>query len=190
MPSAPAVVMMGVCGCGKTTVGEALAERLGVRFRDADEFHPQANVEKMSAGVPLTDADRWPWLDAIGAAIREVPPDAPIVISCSALKRAYRARILRGAGRPVTFVHLAGPRALLAERMAGRRGHFMPPSLLDSQLALLEPLQADEPGFSAPIDRPVEAIVDDIVTRLTAGGSTSRESASETETPAPKGRRS
>jgi carbohydrate kinase (thermoresistant glucokinase family) len=166
MPSAPAVVMMGVSGSGKTTVGEALAERLGVRFRDADEFHPKANVEKMSAGVPLTDADRWPWLDEIGAAIREAPRETVIVISCSALKRVYRARILEAAERPVTFVHLTGSRALLAGRMQRRRGHFMPPSLLDSQLATLEPLQADEPGFSLSIDRPVEALVDDIVERL------------------------
>jgi carbohydrate kinase (thermoresistant glucokinase family) len=166
MASAPALVIMGVSGSGKTTVGEALAERLDVRFRDADEFHPKANVEKMSAGVPLTDADRWPWLDAIGAAIRDAPRDRAIVISCSALKRVYRARILEAAERDVTFVHLTGPRALLAGRMERRRGHFMPPSLLDSQLATLEPLQADEPGFSLSIDRPVAAIVDDIVERL------------------------
>jgi carbohydrate kinase (thermoresistant glucokinase family) len=166
MPFAPAVVMMGVSGSGKTTVGEALAERLGVRFRDADEFHPKANVEKMSAGVPLTDADRWPWLDAIGAAIRDAPREAAIVISCSALKRVYRVRILEAAERPVTFVHLTGSRALLAERMQRRRGHFMPPSLLDSQLATLEPLQADEPGFPVPIDRSVDVIVDDIAERL------------------------
>jgi gluconokinase len=171
MASPPAVVVMGVSGSGKTTVGEALAGRLGVRFRDADEFHPKANVEKMSAGVPLTDADRWPWLDAIGTAIREAPREAAIVISCSALKRVYRERILKAAGRPVTFVHLTGSRALLAKRMQRRRGHFMPASLLDSQLTTLEPLQADEPGFSVPIDPPVEGIVEEIADRLGWRGS-------------------
>ena len=140
--------MMGVSGSGKTTVGEALAERLGVPFRDADEFHPQSNVEKMSAGIPLTDEDRWPWLDAIA---RGDPRDAArtrgIVVSCSALKRVYRDRIFEAAVRAVTFVHLDGPKAVLAERLKGRKGHFFPPSLLDSQLATLEPLGADEPGI-------------------------------------------
>src|SRR6185436_6848465 len=120
---------------------------LGVPFRDADEFHPRSNVEKMSAGIPLTDEDRWPWLDAIGAAIHDTPLDKGIVVSCSALRRVYRDRILKAADRPVTFVHLDGPRAVLAERLRGRKGHFFPPSLLDSQIATLEPLGDEEPGF-------------------------------------------
>ncbi len=163
---APALVMMGVAGSGKTTVGEALAARLGVPFRDADEFHPKSNVEKMSAGIPLTDEDRWPWLDAIGAAIRATPVDEGIVVSCSALKRVYRERIVKAAVRPVTFVHLDGSKALLAERLKGRKGHFFPPSLLDSQLKTLEPLQPDEPAIRVSIDQSVDQIVDAIVERL------------------------
>lgn len=166
MTLGPAIVMMGVSGSGKTTVGEALAQRLGVPFRDADEFHPKSNVQKMSAGIPLTDADRWPWLDAIAAAIRKTPPDEGIVVSCSALKRLYRDRIAKSAGRPVVFAHLDGPKAVLAERLKGRRGHFFPPSLLDSQLATLEPLAGDEPGFLVPIDLSVEEQVGEIVRRL------------------------
>lgn len=169
MPStsfAPAIVMMGVSGSGKTTVGGALAQRLGVPFRDADEFHPKTNVEKMSAGIPLTDEDRWPWLDAIAAAIRGTPPDKGIVTSSSALRRVYRDRLIHGAGRPVTFVYLDGTRESIAPRMATRSGHFMPLSLLDSQLATLEPPAADEPAITIPIEQPVEAIVETIVRRL------------------------
>ena len=166
MASLPAVVMMGVSGSGKTTVGGALAKRLGVPFRDADGFHPKANVEKMSAGIPLTDEDRWPWLDAIAAAIRDTPPSEGIVVSCSALRKIYRQRILRAAGRPVTFVHLAGTKETIAPRMATRTGHFMPLSLLDSQLATLEPPTPNEPAISVSIDQPPEAIVDTIISRL------------------------
>jgi len=158
--------MMGVSGSGKTTVGEALARRLGVPFRDADEFHPKSNVEKMSAGIPLTDADRWPWLDAIASAIRETPRGAGLVVSCSALKRVYRDRIFLSAVRPITFVHLDGSKAVLAERLKDRKGHFFPPSLLDSQLATLEP-----PGDAIAIDvaAPLEESVAAIVKRLQPG---------------------
>jgi carbohydrate kinase (thermoresistant glucokinase family) len=166
MALAPAIVMMGVSGSGKTTVGEALAKRLGVQFRDADEFHPKSNVEKMSAGIPLTDADRWPWLDAIAAAIRETPPGEGIVVSCSALKRVYRDRIVKSAARPVVFAHLDGPKAVLVERLTGRKGHFFPPSLLDSQLATLEPLADVEPGLRVSIELSVEEQVEAIVEHL------------------------
>lgn len=166
MTFAPAIVMMGVSGSGKTTVGGALAKRLGVPFRDADGFHPKANVEKMSAGIPLTDEDRWPWLDAIAAAIKSTPPNEGIVVSCSALRRIYRDRIIAGAGRPVTFVHLAGTKETIAPRMSTRTGHFMPVSLLDSQLATLEPPGPDEPAMSVSIEEPVEAIVETILERL------------------------
>jgi carbohydrate kinase (thermoresistant glucokinase family) len=169
MASGPAIVMMGVSGSGKSTAGEALAARLGVPFRDADEFHPRSNVEKMSTGIPLTDEDRWPWLDAIGAAIHDAPLDKGIVVSCSALKRVYRDRILAEAGRPVTFVHLDGPKAVLAERLKGRKGHFFPPSLLDSQLATLEPLAADEPALRVSIEQPVGRQVAEIVQHLGLG---------------------
>jgi len=166
MAGLPAIVMMGVSGSGKTTVGGALAARLGVPFRDADEFHPRANVEKMSAGIPLTDEDRWPWLDAIAAAIRDTPAGEGIVVSCSALRRIYRDRIIAGARRPVLFVHLAGTMETIGPRMATRTGHFMPVSLLDSQLATLEPPAPDEPAISVPIEFSPDRIVDKVVERL------------------------
>jgi gluconokinase len=161
----PAIVIMGVAGSGKTTVGEALAERLGWSFRDADEFHPPSNVAKMSSGVPLVDEDRWPWLDAIGAALKAARGTG-IVVTCSALKRIYRDRIRNAAGRKVTFILLDGPKALLAERIGNRRGHFMPPSLLDSQLATLERPTPDEGALTVSIeptpDRIVEAIAGEL----------------------------
>lgn len=164
-PDPPAIVIMGVAGSGKTTVGEGLAARLGWPFRDADEFHPPANVAKMSAGIPLVDEDRWPWLDAIGAALRAARGSG-IVVTCSALKRIYRDRIRAAAGRKVTFVLLDGPKALLAERIGNRRGHFMPPSLLDSQLATLERPTPDEGALTASIEPAPETIVTEIVEEL------------------------
>lgn len=137
------IVVMGVSGSGKTTVGTALAEALGVEYAEADTFHPRANIEKMSSGVPLTDEDRAPWLEAIAAWIREHQATGGVVTS-SALKRRYRD-VLRSGG-DVWFAHLDGDRETLAERMKTRSGHFMPVSLLDSQLADLEPLQPDEHG--------------------------------------------
>jgi gluconokinase len=156
--TARAIIVMGVAGSGKTSVGERLAAHLGYPFRDADEFHPAANIAKMSAGVPLTDADRWPWLDAIGAAIHDAGA-AGIVIACSALKRVYRERITARAGRPVTFVFLDGSLATLRERIGHRRGHFMPPSLLDSQLATLERPSPDEDAIRVSIEPPLDEVV-------------------------------
>jgi gluconokinase len=153
-----AIVVMGVAGSGKTSVGERLAVRLGVRFRDADEFHPAANVAKMSAGIPLNDDDRWPWLDAIGAALHDAGPDG-IIVACSALKRIYRERIAEAAGRPVSFVFLDGPLATLRARIGGRRGHFMPASLLDSQLATLERPTPDERAVTVSIEPPLDEVV-------------------------------
>lgn len=149
------VVVMGVSGCGKTTVGIALAERLGARFIEGDRLHPEANVAKMRAGIPLDDADRWPWLDAVASALAN---GGPIVVSCSALKRDYRDRLRTRSGVPLHFVHLAGDRASLAQRMAERPGHYMPVSLLDSQLATLEPPGAEE-ALTLAIDMPVETMV-------------------------------
>jgi gluconokinase len=166
----PAIVTMGVSGSGKTTVGEALAQRLGVTFRDADEFLPRANVEKMAAGVALDDDDRLPWLDAIGRAIAEADPSRPIVVSCSALKRAYRDRIRWQAGRPVDFVFLHGDRETLKQRMGGRKGHFMPLSLLDSQLATLESPAPDERAIAVSIEQPVDAIVENVLAVLAREG--------------------
>jgi len=153
-----AIVVMGVAGSGKTSVGERLAAHYGCPFRDADEFHPAANIAKMSAGIALNDDDRWPWLDAIAAAIRDAAPNG-IVVACSALKRVYRERISERAARPVTFVFLDGSLATLRQRIGGRRGHFMPPSLLDSQLATLERPSPDEDAVRVSIDAPLKRVV-------------------------------
>jgi carbohydrate kinase (thermoresistant glucokinase family) len=139
----PRVVVMGVSGCGKSTVGWMLARLLDVPFIDADGLHPAANVDKMSAGTPLTDADRAPWLRIVGAEIARSPAGA--VVACSALRRTYRDALRDGAPGTV-FVHLDGSREQLAARLAVRLDHFMPASLLDTQLATLEPLGADEAG--------------------------------------------
>jgi gluconokinase len=148
------VVVMGVTGSGKSTVGAALARRLGVPYADADEFHSAANVAKMSAGVPLDDADRWPWLRAIGEwlAARDG------VVSCSALRRAYRDA-LREQAPEVFFVHLHGDRETVRHRVAGRAAHFMPASLVDSQFAALEPLAAAERGVTLDLATPVDDLV-------------------------------
>lgn len=151
------IVVMGVSGSGKTTVGTALAARLGVDYAEADTFHPKANIGKMSSGVPLTDEDRQPWLEAIAGWISGHQGSGGVVTS-SALKYRYRD-ILRSGG-DVWFLHLHGDRALLADRMKTRSGHFMPVSLLDSQLADLEPLRPDESGLVADIARTPEEIVD------------------------------
>lgn len=156
------IVIMGVAGSGKTSVGEALSARMGIPYRDGDAFHPPENVAKMSVGVPLTDDDRWPWLASVAAALKT---EAPLIIGCSALKRAYRDRIRAGAGGPVRFVHLAGSRAVIAARMGARTGHFMPTSLLDSQFAALEPPEPEE-ALTVDIDRPLDALVDAIAEAL------------------------
>ncbi len=138
----PLLVVMGVSGAGKSTVGGLIAERLGLSFRDADDFHPPANIAKMSAGQPLTDDDRGPWLDAIGAHL-SAHRATGAVVTCSALKRAYRDR-LRDAAPGLRFVYLHGPQALIAERQAARQGHFMPASLVASQFATLERPDAEK----------------------------------------------
>ncbi len=162
---APAIVVMGVAGSGKTSVGENLAAKLGYPFRDADEFHPSANIAKMSAGTPLVDADRWPWLDAIGTAIHDAGSGG-IVIACSALKRAYRKRIAARAGRAVTFVFLDASLETLRQRIGHRRGHFMPPSLLDSQLATLERPTPDEHAITVSVEPPLDQVVASVVAQL------------------------
>lgn len=153
------LVVMGVAGSGKTTIARTLAERLGWRFQEGDALHPPANVAKMSAGTPLTDDDRWPWLHAIAAVIDTWHAEgASGIVTCSALKRAYRD-ILIGPRTDVRLVHLAGEKALIAGRMAARKGHFMPTALLDSQFATLESPGADENPVVVDIAAEPEAIV-------------------------------
>jgi gluconokinase len=159
------VVVMGVSGCGKSSVGEAMGVLLGIPYIDGDDLHPAENVAKMAAGVALTDADRWPWLDRVAAVLAE---RAPVILGCSALKRAYRDRIRAGAGGPVRFVHLAGSRAVIGARMAARTGHYMPASLLDSQFAALEPPGPDE-AVTLDVAGPVPEIAARAVSWLRAG---------------------
>jgi len=150
------LVVMGVSGTGKSTVARLIAEQAGWALIEADDVHPPANIDKMSAGVALTDEDRWPWLDALGARISATP--GSVVVACSALRRVYRDR-LRVPGRRTYVLHLAGPAPVIAERLRGRSGHFMPPALLDSQLRALEPLEPDEAGLTLGIDTSPHEIV-------------------------------
>lgn len=163
---APIVVVMGVSGCGKSTVGRALADRLGLAFADADELHPASNVQKMSAGVPLTDADRGPWLEAVGAEL-VAHRGRGIVMACSALRLAYRDA-LRAHASEAWFLHLAAESAVLAARMEARDDHFMPTALLASQLATLEPLLPGEAGLTVDAAQPLEAIVEQAAAALVA----------------------
>ena len=157
---------MGVSGSGKSTIAAALADRLRWAFEDGDKFHPASNVAKMSAGYPLTDQDRWPWLQAIADEIGRVcKTGGHIVIACSALKRAYRDVLVRNRN-DVRFVFLDGSQTLIADRLAARKGHFMPPGLLDSQFGTLEQPQADERPIMVSIDATVETIVNNIVAQL------------------------
>lgn len=146
----PVIAVMGVSGSGKSTVGGLLAERLGVPYAEADDFHPPDNIAKMAAGHPLDDADRAPWLDAIAAWI-EAREGKGGVVTCSALRRGYRDRLRAGAP-DLFFLHLDGPPELIASRLAGRTQHFMPPDLLRSQLEALEPLDPDEAGAVVTIE--------------------------------------
>lgn len=158
-PAGLAVVVMGVSASGKSRVAAGLATALGLAWRDADDLHPPANVAKMASGIPLTDADRWPWLETVGAELADGAADGGIVIACSSLRRMYRDR-LRAAAPHAVFVHLTGARDLLAARAAGRADHFMPASLLDSQLAILERLESDEAGAEFDVAPPVADIID------------------------------
>jgi gluconokinase len=164
----PLLVVMGVSGAGKSTVGPLLAAALGVPFADGDAFHPPANVAKMSAGTPLTDEDRWPWLAAIAGWLgaREA---AGGVVACSALRRAYRDRLRVGAAG-LRFVHLAGDRALIGARQAARPGHFMPASLIDSQFAALEDPAGEADVVTVSVVPPPEAVVRAVLAALGGGG--------------------
>lgn len=158
---APPIVVMGVSGSGKSTVGAALAQRLRVPFGDADDFHPAANIAKMTAGQPLDDDDRYPWLDAIGKWLA-ARCDSGGVMSCSALKRKYRDQLRRHCAG-VEFLHLDGTAEVIGKRQASRPGHFMPASLLASQFDTLEPLEPDERGISIDVDQDIDSIVETYV---------------------------
>lgn len=160
---------MGVSGCGKTTVASALARRLGRDFVEGDALHPAANVEKMRAGIALTDEDRWPWLDAIAARIdRARRENRPCVVACSALRRRYRER-LAGGHADVRFVHLQGSYGTILRRLAGRGGHYMPASLLQSQFDALEEPGKDEDAIVVPVAPSPDQIVEEIVGKLVSG---------------------
>lgn len=165
--SAPfAVIVMGVSGSGKSTIGEALAKRLSWRYEDGDKFHPAGNVAKMAAGQPLTDEDRWPWLRAIADQIdRLSAAGVRSVIACSALRRVYRDILVHGR-QDVRLVYLNGSQALIADRLSRRKGHFMPQGLLTSQFTTLEPPTADEHPVTVSIAAPVKTIVDDVLRQL------------------------
>ena len=161
-------VVMGVAGSGKSLIGAALARSLGVDFVEGDDFHPAVNVERMSSGIPLTDADRAEWLRALATRIRQASEGGDgLVMACSALKRSYRDT-LRAAANDLRFVFLRGPRAVIADRLAKRGGHFMPPSLLDSQFAALEEPSADEKAWVCDIRKPPQELVTSLVARLSA----------------------
>ena len=168
----PPLVVMGVSGCGKSTIGALLGERLGVPFFDGDDFHPAANKAKMAAGIPVDDADREPWLAEIGAALA-APGDGTAhgagsrIIACSALKRSYRD-LLRSFAPDVVFVHLSGEAATISGRLSSRAHEYMPSSLLASQLATLEPLAADEVHVVADILDDPASLVDGIARQLEA----------------------
>jgi gluconokinase len=160
------LVVMGVSGSGKSTVAALLASRTGCALADGDDFHPASSITRMASGRPLDDTLRAPWLAAIASWLAERAARGECaVVSCSALTRAYRD-VLRGAGPDVRIVHLAGPYELVAQRLAVRRGHFMPLALLDSQYAALEPLEADEPGLTVDLSNTPEQIADEILRTL------------------------
>lgn len=162
-----AMIVMGVSGCGKSSVGADLAVRLGLPFIEGDVLHPKANVDKMAAGTPLTDEDRWPWLTIIGETMAgALAKGQGIVVSCSALKKIYRDHLRKAAGGRLAFVYLEGSHALLSARMSARTGHFMPPALLESQLATLEAPTGEPDVVTISIDQPVDSIVADALQAL------------------------
>jgi len=163
IPATTSIVVMGVSGSGKTSAARELTRQLGWEYIEGDDLHPEANVAKMAAGQPLDDEDRWPWLRKIAEVIGEhEAAGTSIIVTCSALKRVYRD-LLRDGHPSVWFAHVDVPREVLAERLAKRQGHYMPPSLLDSQLATLEPLGEDEPGDVIAGHGPLEQTVTEVL---------------------------
>lgn len=165
------IVVIGVCGCGKSTLGTSLAKHLRKPFLDADDFHPASNKNKMAQGIPLDDVDRWPWLDALAHALAVKGKKAGMAVAaCSALRRSYRERLVLMAGEPILFVMLEGSRELIAERLSLRTGHFMPAAMLDSQLATLEPPCCDEQAITLDIAQPIAAMVNEVRKHLFSRG--------------------
>ncbi len=160
------IVVMGVAGCGKSSVAVELQRRLGWALAEGDDFHPAANIAKMSSGIPLTDEDRWPWLDLIVDWTKEQAKTGnSTIVTCSALRRVYRDRLRAAPGRTI-FIHLAGSEELLSQRLNARAGHFMPPTLLPSQLATLEQLDTDEDGVVLDIEADVTSLANQAITQL------------------------
>jgi carbohydrate kinase (thermoresistant glucokinase family) len=157
MKSATVIILVGVSGSGKSTLGTAIAAEWGMAFFDGDEFQPPGNIQKMAAGIALQDDDRWPWLNALAAAVCAREPGSGAIVACSALKRIYRDRLRTLIGDPLLFVWLHIPPQLLAERLKHRQGHFMPPTLLESQLEAFEPLGPDEPALELTADESTTA---------------------------------
>ncbi|WP_208378980.1 gluconokinase [Cumulibacter soli] len=164
--SAPRIVVMGVSGCGKSTIGEALGQLLGLPFADADDFHSAANIAKMTGGTSLTDVNRWPWLDAVGQWLGE--HDSGAVVACSALRSTYRDRI-RTHCPDAYFVHLAGPIVLAVRRVGARRDHYMPSTLVGSQYDTLEALHDEESGTTISFDQPRDAVLEELLVVLNGG---------------------
>lgn len=159
-------VVMGVSGCGKSTVAAGLARQLGAQMIEADALHGADNLAKMRAGEPLTDEDRWPWLARVGLAMKR--SGTPVFVSCSALRRVYRQRLLVSAKAPIGFIHLHTDQSVIGERVSQRADHFMPVSLLDSQMQLLEPLSDDEMGIVVNINQAIERVVGDAMSYVKA----------------------
>jgi beta-N-acetylhexosaminidase len=180
----PQVIVMGVSGCGKTTIGDLVARGLGVPFLDGDSLHPVDNVAKMAAGTPLTDEDRWPWLATVGSQLAAAG-DGGLVLACSALRRSYRDAI-RAQSPDTVFLHLHGSKEVLGARVEGRSGHFMPPALLESQMATLEPLEADERGVVVDIAAPVSQVVAEALAGIAAVAGSAAEGTSEPTAPVPR----
>jgi len=174
LPAPPAVVVMGVSGAGKTTVGRPLAEALGADFIEGDDLHTEAARAKMGAGIPLDDSDRWPWLDRVAEALRERAQGRGAVVACSALRRAYRERLRAGVGPALRFVYLKAEPDPMRARVAARRGHYMPASLVDSQFATLEPPDGEADVATLPADANLETAIAELATNLARGAGLGR----------------
>ena len=164
----PVVVVMGVCGSGKSTIAKAIASQLKLPFLEGDDFHPPSNIEKMLNSVGLSDEDRWPWLDALGAALQNnsYANKDGVIASCSALKRSYRERLSNVSGIPILYNYLDGSREILIKRMNSRKNHYMPSSLLDSQLDTLEKPENDEVAMTVSIEKSIDIIVEEVLLKI------------------------